>query len=63
MTDTIDKRWAIIVVKHVIPLNDLTEHERSMGCWCKPREEEPGEVGYIVVHNAADMREEDEARR
>lgn len=38
---------------HVIPLNDLREHEESAGCWCEPVVNDDG----VLVHNAADKRE------
>lgn len=39
---------------HVIPVNDLREHEFA-DCWCRPVIDE--ESGY-VVHNSMDRREE-----
>jgi hypothetical protein len=46
---------------HVVPLDDLREHECSSACWCQPIEydEEPG----IWVHNALDGRENYEEGR
>ncbi len=44
---------------HVIPLNDTREHEESVDCWCKPRDDGDG----VVVHNSADRREEYEQGR
>lgn len=40
---------------HVVPINDLRDHEDSEGCWCKPwrLDDEPD----VVVHNAMDGRE------
>jgi hypothetical protein len=40
---------------HVMPLQDLREHEESDKCWCSP-EIDP-EWPMIVVHNSADRRE------
>ncbi len=37
---------------HVIPIEDLKEHEESPECWCNPTETEA-----VWVHNAADGRE------
>jgi hypothetical protein len=37
---------------HVIPINDLREHECSEGCWCKPYDDEG-----VWVHNSMDGRE------
>jgi len=44
---------------HVIPLNDLREHEETRDCWCEPRKtREPyEEADIVVVHHAADGRE------
>lgn len=39
---------------HVIPRNDLREHETHRDCWCRPVEQEPG----VIVHNALDGRED-----
>lgn len=43
------QRW------HVVPIDDLREHEDSAQCWCRPSEddEEPG----VWVHRAMDGRE------
>lgn len=40
---------------HIIPINDLREHEATPECWCCPTEDE--EDG-LVVHHAMDNREE-----
>ena len=42
---------------HVLPVNDLCEHEESEDCVCGPRVEEDG---MVVVHNSLDGREQDE---
>jgi hypothetical protein len=48
---------------HVVPVNDLREHELSEDCWCIPiaDEEEPS----VLVHNSMDQREsyEDNKRK
>jgi hypothetical protein len=38
---------------HVVPIDDLREHEPSPACWCRPREAEP----RVFVHNSLDGRE------
>ena len=38
---------------HVVPIDDLREHEISPCCWCCPEEDEYG----LVIHNALDKRE------
>jgi len=39
---------------HVIPVNDLREHEASADCWCKPT---PDEDHDFFVHHSLDGRE------
>lgn len=41
---------------HVLPIEDLREHEETRDCWCGPRLEQEGET-MIVVHNSLDGRE------
>lgn len=41
---------------HIVPLNDLKEHESSDTCHCKPRVEVIG-VKLLIIHNAYDNRE------
>jgi len=35
---------------HVMPINDIKEHEESITCWCSPKRdtEEP----EVIIHNA-----------
>lgn len=42
---------------HILPTNDIKNHEESTTCECKPRVEilENGEI--MVVHNSYDGRE------
>jgi hypothetical protein len=44
---------------HVVPRDDLREHEISIACWCHPTpdEEEPS----VIIHNALDQREKYES--
>jgi hypothetical protein len=44
---------------HVIPIDDLRDHETSEACWCKPTpdDEEPS----VFIHHAMDGREAYEA--
>ncbi len=37
---------------HVLPINDLKDHEESEKCWCKPVVDEG-----VCVHNSMDQRE------
>ena len=42
------------LVQHIIPVNDLYEHELLPTCWCCP---EIDDSQFIAVHNSADDRE------
>ena len=44
---------------HIIPLDDLREHEASVSCWCRPSsdDDEPS----VFVHHAMDGREQFES--
>jgi ferredoxin-thioredoxin reductase catalytic subunit len=48
---------------HVLPINDLRDHEETRACWCEPYvldeyEEFAGiPLDAVVVHNSADCRE------
>lgn len=44
---------------HVVPLNDLREHEASITCWCHPTQDE--EEPFVIIHNALDQREKYES--
>ena len=35
---------------HVMPTNDIKEHEESFYCWCHPRRD--SEQPSVVIHNA-----------
>ena len=39
---------------HVVPVNDLREHELTPECWCKPT---PDEEYDLFAHHAMDGRE------
>lgn len=39
---------------HVVPVNDLREHELTPECWCKPT---PDEEHDVWTHHALDGRE------
>lgn len=43
-------------VYHVLPVNDLKEHEESENCNCGP-ETEYYENGMVIIHNSYDGRE------
>lgn len=50
-------------VTHVVPVGDLKEHiQNDTGsCWCNPEvdvDEEDPTYGTLIVHNAADGREQ-----
>jgi hypothetical protein len=40
---------------HVVPLDDLREHEASSRCWCTPAEDD--QECAVLNHNAMDQRE------
>lgn len=41
---------------HILPVNDLKEHEEETDCHCEPTVEWH-EGGLVVIHNAYDGRE------
>ena len=43
---------------HVIPIDDLREHEEAESCWCSPRL-----MNGVLVHNSMDDRESHEHGR
>ena len=49
---------------HVLPLDDLIEHERGDGCPCGPEAQpvkrDDGSVGWLLVHHSLDGREKHE---
>ena len=49
---------------HVLPVEDLVEHEETEDCICGPRVEHvecsDGGDGWVVVHHSLDGRELDE---
>jgi hypothetical protein len=46
---------------HVVPIDDLREHDLSWTCWCQPRPDT--ECDDVCVHNAMDQREQYEEGR
>ena len=38
---------------HVVPINDLREHDTECACWCNPTVVDEA----VVVHNSMDERE------
>ena len=47
--------------QHVMPVNDLREHESNAQCWCNPTQDE--EEPSIYIHHSMDRREEYEQGR
>ena len=41
---------------HVVPVNDLREHEAEVTCWCRPTEDD--ETPGLFVHHNMDGREQ-----
>ena len=52
---------------HVIPKDDLTEHEITEDCVCGPTldpvKRGDGSIGWVVIHHSLDGREADEVPR
>lgn len=49
---------------HLVPLQDLRDHELVSTCWCKPRLDDPETAAApFYVHNSMDRREEYEEGR
>lgn len=46
---------------HVLPLNDLRDHQELPTCWCKPTPD--AEEPSVLVHHSMDRREEYEQGR
>ncbi len=45
-------------VFHVVPVNDLREHDDiGDACWCKPRVEQQENGTVAVIHHALDGRD------
>lgn len=46
---------------HVMPIDDLIEHDEADDCVCVPRldpvEREDGSIGWVIVHHSLDGRE------
>ena len=49
---------------HVLPADDLVEHELGPRCACGPRDEpvvrQDGSIGWVTVHHSLDGRERNE---
>lgn len=41
--------------RHVVPVNDLREHDSSRSCWCRPTEDE--DERHVLIHHSMDQRE------
>lgn len=46
---------------HIVPVNDLREHDTLHPCWCRPRPDDEHEE--LIIHNAMDQREQYENGR
>lgn len=42
------------LVQHVVPVEDMYEHELMPTCWCNPSIDSDD---YLAIHNSADQRE------
>ena len=43
-----------MIITHIVPVEDVREHECEPTCWCRP---EWDAEGRLYVHNAMDDRE------
>jgi hypothetical protein len=48
------KGRAMSDIYHILPINDIREHEESIDCWCEPEED----INGVIIHNSADGRED-----
>ena len=55
------KEWAVIVEKHIVPLDDEQEHITDVSCWCGPTQDRDDK--HMYVHHSADGREKREHLR
>lgn len=46
---------------HIMPMNDLRDHEESPDCWCRPTQD--ADEDNVYVHHSMDRREEYEEGR
>lgn len=46
---------------HIVPVDDLREHEASSTCWCRPSQD--ADEPDLWIHNSLDGREEFEQGR
>lgn len=48
------------MTQHVVPINDLVDHELTEDCVCGPATEpvvrDDGSVGWVILHQALDGR-------
>lgn len=42
---------------HVVPMNDLRDHEPSKSCWCRPTLLDEETDGDVYIHHSMDGRE------
>jgi|Laugrespbdmm15sd_2_1035082.scaffolds.fasta_scaffold12957_6 hypothetical protein len=42
---------------HIVPLNDLRDHEESVDCWCQPELLDDDYADCVYLHPAMDGRE------
>lgn len=54
-----DRAGAALV--HVVPLDDLREHDMHAECWCRPTPDHDADT--VIVHHAMDRREDYEGAR
>lgn len=42
---------------HIVPLNDLRDHEESVDCWCQPELLDDDYLDSVYLHASMDGRE------
>ncbi len=42
---------------HVVPVDDLREHEASVDCWCQPELLDDDYIDSVYLHTSMDGRE------
>ncbi len=48
---------------HILPINDIKEHDENSTCICHPRVEMQPNGDMLIIHNSFDGREHVEALR
>lgn len=64
-SDSVGTGWQVMETDwgdvHVMPIGDLRPHIAEARCWCGPRQDE--QDGFVIIHDAIDLRQEYERGR